>query len=249
MPTKPRGGHGPTPEEHTEAAVRDRLAEGVRPPYVGDLVYGGVDGAVTTFAVVSGVAGAELAPAVVLVLGAANLLADGFSMAVGAFLGARTEADNRARVRAIEEDHIERVPDGEREEIRQIFGAKGFEGDVLDRIVETVTADRELWIETMLVEEHGLPPVERSPRRAALATFVGFLIAGAIPLLPHAFHLDNAFAISALATATVFALIGAARGVVTDSSPPRASAETVALGGGAAVLAYAVGWLLRGLVA
>lgn len=249
MPTNARAGHGPTPEEHTAEAVRDRLSEGVRPPHVGDLVYGGVDGAVTTFAVVSGVAGAGLDPAVLVVLGAANLLADGFSMAVGAFLGARTEADNRRRVRASEEEHINRVPEGEREEIRQIFGAKGFEGEVLDQIVRTVTADRELWVETMLVEEHGLPPAERSPRRAALATLAGFLAAGAVPLAPHALGMADAFAVSAVATACVFIAIGAARGVVTESGAVRAALETLALGGGAASLAYGVGWLLRGLVA
>ncbi len=249
MPTKPKADHGPTPEEHTAAAVRDRLSEDTHPPHVGDLVYGGVDGAVTTFAVVSGVAGAELEAAVVLVLGAANLLADGFSMAVGSYLGARTEADNRAKVRAAEEDHIDRVPEGEREEVRQIFRSKGFEGEVLEEIVHTVTSDRELWLETMLVEEHGLPPVERSPKRAAVATFVGFLLAGAVPLLPHALRVDYAFAVSAVATAVVFAVIGWIRGIVTDSSTPRAAAETVALGGCAACLAYGVGWLLRGLVA
>ena len=158
MPTKPRGGHGPTPEEHTEAAV---------------LVYGGVDGAVTTFAIVSGVAGAELEATIVLILGAANLLADGFSMAVGSFLGARTEADHRRRIRAIEEDHIDRVPEGEREEVRQIYRAKGFDGALLEQVVQRVTADRDLWIETMLVEEHGLPPVARSPGRAAVANALG----------------------------------------------------------------------------
>ncbi len=249
MPTKPRGGHGPTPEEHTEAAVRGRLEDAVHPPHFGDLVFGGVDGAVTTFAVVSGVAGAELEAAIVLVLGAANLLADGFSMAVGSFLGARTEADHRRRIRASEEDHIDRVPEGEREEVRQIYRAKGFEGALLEQVVERVTADRDLWIETMLVEEHGLPPVARSPGRAAAATFAGFLVAGAVPLAPHVVGLEDAFLVSALSTAGVFAIIGSLRGVVTKSGALRGAIETVALGGCAAALAYGVGWLLRGLVA
>ena len=248
MASNQRADHGPTPEEHTKDAVRERLSEDARPPYVGDLVYGAVDGAVTTFAVVSGVAGAELPAAVVLILGAANLLADGFSMAVGSYLGARTEADNRRRVRAAEEDHIDRVPEGEREEVREIFRSKGFEGEVLEQIVATVTSDRELWLETMLVEEHGLPPIERSPKRAAAATFAGFLLAGSVPLVPHALGVPHAFAVSAVATAAVFAFIGALRGVVTESGALRAAAETLGLGGGAAGLAYAVGWALSGLM-
>jgi VIT1/CCC1 family predicted Fe2+/Mn2+ transporter len=187
--------------------------------------------------------------AIVLVLGAANLLADGFSMAVGSFLGARTDADHRRRIRASEEDHIDRVPEGEREEVRQIYRAKGFEGALLEQVVERVTADRELWIETMLVEEHGLPPVARSPGRAAAATFAGFFVAGAVPLIPHALGLDDAFLVSAFATGGVFAAIGSLRGVVTKSGALRGAIETVALGGCAAALAYGVGWLLRGLVA
>ncbi len=91
--------------------------------------YGRIDGAVTTFAVVSGVAGARLSPWIILVLGFANLFADGFSMAAGNFLGTKAEQEDWRRLEAIENRHIDLAPEGEREEVRQIYRLKGFEGD------------------------------------------------------------------------------------------------------------------------
>src|SRR5690242_1269231 len=99
--------------EHTPQAIDRRLREGPRQSYLRDLVYGATDGIVTTFAVVAGGTGASLSGGVIVVLGAANLLGDGFSMAVGNFLGARAETQLRDRARRTEEDHIKLIPDGE----------------------------------------------------------------------------------------------------------------------------------------
>ena len=74
----------------------------------------------------------------------------------------------------MEESHLDTIPDGEAEEIRQIFQQKGFDGDLLDRVVEVITADRKLWVETMLREEWGLSLVSVSPLKAALVTFTAF---------------------------------------------------------------------------
>jgi len=86
----------------------------------------------------------------VIILGVANLLADGLSMAVSNYLSTRSQREEVEKARREEEKHIREFPEGEQEEIRQIFAAKGFSGDTLERIVETVTQNRKLWIDTML---------------------------------------------------------------------------------------------------
>ena len=194
--------------DHSPKAIEQRLARGPHASYLRDWIYGGIDGAVTTFAVVSGVVGAELSSTIIVVLGLANLLAEGFSMAASNYSGTKAEQDQVEHLRRVEHRHIEEVPEGEREEIRQIFALKGFEGETLDRIVEVISSDRERWVKTMLTEEYGLPLEARSEWLAAASTFSAFLICGMVPLLPYLFGLDRAFGSSIAATAVVFLLIG-----------------------------------------
>ena len=107
-----------------------------------DFVYGAIDGIVTTFTVVAGVAGAGLATRVVLILGAANLAADGFSMAISNFLGTKSDEQRRQRIRRQEEQHIAVVPTGEREEVRQILTGWGLDKELLEGVVDAVTRVR-----------------------------------------------------------------------------------------------------------
>ena len=184
----------PLEHEHSREAIAERLAAGTRHNYLRDFVYGGIDGAVTTFAVVAGTIGADLPARVVLILGAANLVADGFSMASSNFLGTCAECDDFVRIREIEARHIRVDPEGEREEIRQIYSAKGFQGEALERVVEFVTSDNERWIATMLTEEYGLPREIRSEWRAAASTFAAFAVCGLVPLLPFIGRAKDSFA-------------------------------------------------------
>jgi VIT1/CCC1 family predicted Fe2+/Mn2+ transporter len=230
--------------EHSPEAIQERLAAGPRHSYLRDWVYGGIDGAVTTFAIVSGVAGAELSSTIVLVLGVANLIADGFSMAASNYLGTRTEHEERAHIEAIEHRHIDTVPDGEREEVRQIFQQKGLEGDALEHVVHAITADRERWIRTMLTEEYGLPHEVRSPWLAALSTFSAFLLCGLPSLLPFVFGLIHAFWLATALTAGVFFAIGSAKSKWSPAPWWRSGLSTLVVGLLAAGMAYAIGrWL------
>jgi VIT1/CCC1 family predicted Fe2+/Mn2+ transporter len=238
---------------HTPAAIRKRLQSGSHHSYLRDFVYGSIDGAVTTLAVVSGVAGAQLTTGVVIVLGMANLIADGFSMAASNYLGTRAEEQLRQRARRQEEREIDSYPEGEREEIRQIVTSKGFEGDELERAVEIITSDRKRWIEMMLTEELGLSLNGPSPLRAATITFVAFAVVGCIPLLPFILYfitpntVGNPFVWSTVLTAGAFFAVGAIKSRFVEQSWLWSGLETLLVGGAAAVIAYFVGKLLGGL--
>lgn len=237
----------PLEHGHSREQIRARLARGPQVSYLRDLVFGGIDGAVTTFAIVAGVVGADLSPRIVLILGVANLLADGFSMAAANYSSTRTEADEYAHLRAMEERHIEAVPDGEREEVRQILHAKGFQGSGLKQAVQTITGDRDRWIDVMMAEEHGLQPIQRSPMKAAGATFAAFILCGSVPLIPYVFGLEASIAASTALTGITFFVIGSVRSRWSPLTWWRAGANTATIGLAAAAVAYIVGNLLARL--
>lgn len=233
---------------HTHEAIRKRLGAGPAISYLRDWIYGGIDGAVTTFAIVAGVVGAELSAGIVMILGLANLLADGFSMAASNYSGTKADIDDYERVKSAEIRHITDHPVGEREEVRQIFARKGYKGDELDEIVALVTSNQEMWLEVMLSEEYGISAVQRSPEKAAMATFLAFIVCGAVPLLPYLFGFPASAVFAATMTGVVFLAIGAAKSMWSTATWYMSALETFAIGMSAAGLAYFVGYLLRAMV-
>jgi vacuolar iron transporter family protein len=231
--------------DHSANAIRRRLESGPKHNYLRDWIYGGIDGAVTTLAVVTGVAGAQLSSWIILALGFANLFADGFSMASSNYLGTRAEHDDWRRLEDIENRHIDLAPEGEREEVRQIFERKGFEGEELQRIVELITSDRERWVQTMLMDEYGLPRAIRSPWIAALCTFTAFLICGLAPLVPYLFSSEHSLAHSIALTAIVFFVIGSVKSRWSTSSWWHSGFTTLLVGAIAASLAYFTGVVVK----
>jgi VIT1/CCC1 family predicted Fe2+/Mn2+ transporter len=233
---------------HDRDSVAARLAQGPKASYLPDAVYGAIDGTVTTFAVVSGVLGAELSPRVVLILGAANLLADGFSMAAGNFTATKSAADQAEKLRQQELRHIQLDRAGETTEVREIFRAKGFTGEALDTLTRLITSRRDVWVDLMLAEEYGISAASRSALRAAAVTFAAFVIAGLVPLAPFLLGLPNAAVIAITLTALVFAAIGSLRSRWSARSWWACGFETLAIGISAALVAYGVGALIARVV-
>lgn len=236
---------------HEADHIRRRLERTPEYNYLADMVYGAVDGTVTTFAVVAGVVGAGLQDSVIIILGLANVLADGFSMSVGNFLSTRTQRSQWLRTRNEEYRHIQVFPKGEVEEIRQILARKGFEGEILEQATRVITADVERWIDTMVQEEHGLSLVQPDPWKAASATFVAFCLVGLLPLGSFLWNwltplpVPRPFLWSIGLTVLAFFAIGSLKGRFTSQRWYRSGLETLLLGGAAAAIAYAVGEALR----
>jgi vacuolar iron transporter family protein len=233
---------------HTPQAISARLARGPYSNYLRDWIYGGIDGTVTTFAVVAGVVGADLSTTVVLVLGLANLVADGFAMAASNYSGTKADRDDYDRVLATEDRHIALVPEGEREEVRQIFASKGFAGDDLNRIVAVITSDRALWAKTMAVEEYGLSPTPRSPSVAAVSTLAAFILCGLVPIVSYLW-VGGGLAVCVVATGLAFFGVGAIKSRWSLTVWWRSGLETFLIGMSAAALAFAVGFGLRAFLA
>lgn len=229
--------------DHRPEAIRMRLSREPQRSYLSDAVLGAIDGCVTTFAVVAGATGAGFPAIVIVVLGIANLVADGFSMAVSNYQATKTERDTFEQARRAEHEHIRIFPEGEREEVRQIFERKGFRGQTLDRIVDVITHDRGVWVETMLKEELGLQTGGADPMRAGIATFIAFAVAGLIPLLPFLIPVEpvlDRFVLSSVMTGVAFFGIGTARGLILGMPALRAGAETLVMGAAAAGLAFVI---------
>lgn len=234
-----------TDHGHSQQEIAERINAPPGRGVLRDVVYGGIDGSVTTFAIVAGVAGAGLSPFIIVALGLANVLADGFSMAAGNYSGTKAELDNIRRIRSIEERHIRLYPEGERDEVHAILSQKGLSGRVLDEATDAITANRDNWINLMIEGEYGLGSVDPNPFKAAMATFLAFLVAGMVPLLPFLLSFDRAFQLSITMTMAVFFIIGALKSRWSLAPWWRSGLETFAIGGAAALMAYFVGSLFH----
>lgn len=234
--------------DHSPLAVAKRLGDGPPVSHLRDWIYGGIDGAVTTFAIVAGALGADLSTRFVIIMGIANMVADGFSMAAANYTSTQAEKDNHERVRAMEERHILLDPEGEHEELRQIYARKGFEGEDLDALVDLTTKRKRHWIDVMMAEEHGLAPIERSANRAAVTTFVAFVACGSIPLIPFIFLVPQAGLWALLATGLTFFLIGTVKARWSLAPWWRSGLATLAIGMTAAGIAFLLGEGLANLI-
>jgi len=215
--------------------------------YLSDIILGANDGIITTFVVVAGASGASLAPLVILVVGFANVLGDAVSMGFGNYLGQKSEADYNRSQRRKEYWEVEKFPEIERWEIEEVFKKWGFKGDDLERAVEIVTSDKDVWVEVMMREELGI--IEESvsqPFKRGLATFLAFVLVGSVPLIPFLIPplASSAAIISSFVAAGELFIIGALRKLVYPVNWLKAGLEMLLVGALAGGIAYTVGYFV-----
>jgi len=233
---------------HTKHEIRRRLTSAQSHGFLRDCVFGGIDGTITTFAIVSGVTGAGLSHGVILVLGIANLTADGFSMAAGNYTATKSDSEKIDHLIEIEQDHLQRFPEGEEEELRQILEGYGYQKQKLRDAIDTIKLSPRLWIELMLRGEYGVTSVRQKPLFSAIATFVSFVVCGSVPLMPFLLKLEHAGIVAGVATCSVFFLVGAVKTIWTKTNWWLSGIETLLIGTLAAGIAFISGSLLSHIV-
>ncbi|HEX9104553.1 MAG TPA: VIT1/CCC1 transporter family protein [Polyangia bacterium] len=218
-----------------------------RTSQLADVILGGQDGVVNVLGVILGVAAATESTRVVLAGGLAAAIAESLSMAAVAYTSRRAEQGLYESEVARERRHIERVPELEAEEIRDIYRGKGFEGELLEQIVATITANKEVWLNVMLAEELRLTPVDtRQALRAAFTVGMAALVGSLLPLVP--FFVvpvtPASWAATVIAAVTLFG-VGAYKSITTVGHWLWAGIEMSAIGLTAAAAGWIVGLLFR----
>lgn len=220
--------------------------------YLSEIVYGGIDGSVTTFAVVAGAVGADLGSSVILILGFANLVADGFSMAVGAYLSSKAGHEKFHKIENLVENSYESHRNNDRKRIEEIYISKGLTGDLLESITNETVSNKKLYIDFKMKEVNEMIHPDLTSFNIALATFLSFFIVGLIPLSYYVYEYivdlksdDNSFLVSCIFTSFAFILIGYFKSYINDRNKLKSIFETLSLGAIAAGLSYLLGSFLE----
>jgi vacuolar iron transporter family protein len=218
--------------------------------FLKQIIYGGNDGIVTTFAVVAGFAGAgaegvaQVGGIAVLLFGFANLFADATAMGLGEFLSARSEKDLYHSIRDKEIYEIHNNPEMERRETIEILSEKGMTKEDANGMANILERYPDYYGDFMMAYEIGMSdPADENPALNGAATFGSFIVFGVIPLIPY-FVLEpvpSTFNLSVFATFCALCILGLLRYMVVRENLIRCIGETVLVGGVCASVAYIVG--------
>ncbi len=224
--------------------------------YLKEIVYGGIDGIITTFAVVAGFSGAQsgipdptLPTLTVLLFGFANLFADASSMGLGNFLSVRANQDVYRKEQKKERYEIEHNIELEKEETRMMLVEKGFAADQAEKLTAIYATNKDYWTEFMMKEELEMQnPLGEKPLVTAVITASSFMLFGLTPLIPYVLFkglLGNEFVLSLIFTFGALILLGFLRWKVAKQGFLRSIGETVFIGSISAGVAYLVGTFFR----
>ncbi len=245
VPTRPCAGEpGIHPAEH---AIHEHLDPHRDVSALAEIILGGQDGLVNVLGVVLGVAAATQDPRLVLTAGLAATFAESVAMGGVAYTSTRADEAFYDSEKERERRHVSLAPELERCEVREIFRKKGFEGTILERIVETITSDEEVWVGVMMREEHGFAHRERRGAfKSALLVGGSALVGSLIPLLPFAV-LSIAPSVYVALGLSVLALffVGGYKARVTVGTPWKSGLEMAVIGLLCALAGYGIGLLLQ----
>lgn len=242
METKPKT-RASRHHTHKENGKTPRLGIFLR-----DIVFGANDGIVTTFAVVAGASGAGLSASVVIILGFANLVADGLSMGLGEYLGSKSERAFFHGEELREKWEVRHYPKEEERAIKKIFTSWGFSGDRLNRSIEVLKKHPKAWVDIMLNHELGIvESAKNRPIQSGVVMFFAFVLAGFVPVIPYLFATARSFFFAVILSACTLFVVGAFRSKFTPQTWWRGGGEMLFVGAIASGAAYGVGVMLSKL--
>ena len=214
-----------------------------------DFVFGFGDGINTSLGIVAGVGGADISSNIIILAAIVAMFTGAKAMAVQNYLAVKSQRQILHSEIEREKWEMENVPDKERQEIEDIYKAKGFSGTELDMIVNKITSDKKVWLDTMLTEELKLNlEVIGSPLKSALRMFGSFLIGGILPIIPYFFADGYVPLIIAIGTSlSASFVIGAIKSKIANLSIIKGGLEMAGLGTGIALIGYGIGSELANL--
>jgi cytidyltransferase-like protein len=217
--------------------------------YLRDFVYGANDGIITTFAVVTGAVGASLPAGVIVILGVANLIADGFSMGASSILSTLSEKNFHRSIRMEQERDVLENPEIAKEEVRHVLRRWDTPKEVLESMMLAITRSKRRWTDFVLREEYNITDEDtENPIKHGVATFIAFVIVGTLPLVPYLFGVraEHQFMVSIIATAIALFVTGSAQSLLTNKKWwLKTGTQMLLLGGVAAFISYGVGYLIK----
>lgn len=241
--------HSATPPHATPTSLEQMRAERHRSGGAGNLraaVFGVNDGLVSNASLILGVAGAGAAADVVLLSGAAGMLAGAFSMAAGEYVSVRSQREFHEYQITLEREELDQYPQEEAAELALIYQAKGVSDDEARRMAQTLIQDPDRALDTLAREELGLNPDELgSPWGAAIASFLAFAFGALIPLLPYLLLSGNtAFTGVLLASGISLFGVGAAISLFTGKRAVLGGLRMLAIGAAAGTATWFIGGAL-----
>jgi len=216
--------------------------------FITDIVIGMSDGLTVPFALAAGLSGAVASSSIVTTAGIAEIVAGSIAMGLGGYLAGQTEQEHYESELKREYEEVERVPEREKEEIREVFEGYGLTPEAQEIVVEAISKDKDKWVDFMMRFELGLEkPNPNRARNSALTIGISYIVGGFVPLVPYFYVSDPKSGLLYSAEITLLALLifGYFKSKVTDQNPWIGSLKVASIGAAAAAAAYFVATLFQ----